>query len=140
MNRLPLYATLLVLAHCPVVIWHLLVLSRLQSGLTTGRALFFAALVNLIPFAAAALSWTRYRRIAGGLLLLAFGFAFCVGAYEHFLNPGPDNVFTMARGEWTLPYQVTAFLLVLFQAVACWLGVQLIRGKIFLANERAART
>jgi hypothetical protein len=127
MGRLPLYATLIVLAHCPVVIWHLLVLSKLPSGLTTERALFFAALINLIPFAAAILSWTRHRKLAGGLLLIAFGFAFCIGAYAHFLSPGSDNVFTMPHGDWTLPFQLTAILLILLQASGCWLAAQLIR-------------
>jgi hypothetical protein len=55
----------------------------------------------------------------GWLLLASFGVAFVIGSYEHFIADGADNVFTMARGQWTVSFQVSASLLLLLDVVGC---------------------
>jgi malonate transporter and related proteins len=101
MNRLPLYGTVIVLANCGAIVWHLLVLARLHSMLSDGQILLIAALVNLVPFTALLLLWTRFRKIAGWLLLASLGIGLLIGTYEHFLSSSPDNVLRMAPGEWS---------------------------------------
>jgi len=63
MNRLPLYGTVIVIGNCGVIVWHLLILARLHSMFSNGQILLIASLVNLIPFTAVVLLWTRFRKI-----------------------------------------------------------------------------
>ena len=67
MNRLPLYGTVIVLANCGVIVWHLLILARLHSMLSDGQILLIAILVNLIPLTALLLLWTRFRKKDRGM-------------------------------------------------------------------------
>ena len=86
--------------------------------------MLIAILVNLIPFTAAILLWTRFRTIGGWLLLASLGIGLLIGIYEHFLSPSPDNVFRMAPGEWTLQFRITAVLLMIVEGLGCWIGVK----------------
>jgi len=124
MNRLPFYGAVIVLGHCGVVLWHLLILARLHSALGNDQILLIASLVNLIPVTAAILLWTRCHKIAGWLLLVSLGIGLLIGTYEHFLSPSPDNVFRMTAGHWVLQFRITAVLLVAIEAVGCWIGVK----------------
>jgi hypothetical protein len=124
MNRLLLYGTVSVLANCGVIVWHLLILARLHSMLSDGQILLIAILVNLIPFTALLLLWTRFRKIAGWLLLASLGIGLLIGTYDHFLSGSPDNVFRMAPGEWTLQVRITAVLLMIVEGLGCWIGVK----------------
>jgi hypothetical protein len=103
----------IVLGNCGVIVWHLLILARLHSMLSEGQILSIATLVNLVPFTAIILLWTRFRRIAGWLLLVSLGIGLLIGTYEHFLSLSPDNVFHMAQGEWTLQFRITVVLLII---------------------------
>jgi len=106
MNRLPFYGTVIVLGHCAVVVWHLLILARLHSALGNDQILLIASLVKLIPVTAAILLWTRFRKIAGWLLLVSLRIGLLIGTYEHFLSLGPDNVFRMTEREWVLQFRI----------------------------------
>jgi len=127
MNRLPLYGTVIVLGICGVIAWHLPILARPHSALSNDQILWIASLVNLIPFTAVILLWTRFRKIAGWLLLVSLGIGLLIGTYEHFLRPSPDNVFRLARGGWALQFRITAVLLLIFQGLGCWIGVKTLR-------------
>lgn len=48
-----------------------------------------------------------------------------IGLYEHFLGPGTDNVLHMPPSELSLPFQVRAVLLVLLEALGCWVGFRI---------------
>jgi hypothetical protein len=52
MRKLYWYATLVVLAHAVVVLWHLELLARLGSALKPEQVPLFAILANLIPLVA----------------------------------------------------------------------------------------
>jgi hypothetical protein len=130
MNRLPLYGTVIVIGNCGVIVWHLLILARLHSMFTNGQILLIASLVNLIPFTAVILLWTRFRKIAGWLLLFSLGIGLLIGTYEHFLSFSPDNAFRMVQGEWALQFRITAVLLVNFEGMGCCIGVKALKGKL----------
>jgi hypothetical protein len=104
MNKLVLYATLLVLAHAAIIFWHLQVLARLNSALTPERAVLLASLV-----------------------LIFFAIPLVIGSYEHFVKSGPDNVFQMARGEFKVSFQVSAVVLVIFELLVCWASIRILR-------------
>jgi hypothetical protein len=90
--------------------------------LSEGQILSIAVLVNLVPFTAVILLWTRFRRFTGWLLLVSLGVGLLIGTYEHFLSPSPDNVFHMAQGEWTLQFRITAVLLIILEGLGCWIA------------------
>jgi uncharacterized membrane protein len=136
MNKLVLYATLLVLAHAAIIFWHLQVLALLNSALTPERAVLLASLVNVIPLIGVILLWTGFRKPAGWLLLIFFAIPLVIGGYEHFVKSGPDNVFQMARGEFTLPFQVSAVVLVIFEILVCWASIRILRAPSPLVEKR----
>jgi hypothetical protein len=127
MRKLFWYATLVVLTHATVVFWHLELLARLGTALRPGQVPLFASLANLIPLAALILLWTDFRK-AGGWLLLFLAVPLAIGGYSHFLSAGTDNVFRMAPGELTVPFRVSAALLLVLEFFACWVGIQILRG------------
>jgi len=121
-----------------VVIWHLLILARLHSALGNDQLLLIASLVNLILVTAAILLWTRFRKIAGWLLLVSLAIGLLIGTYEHFLSPSPDNVFRMMEGKWVLQFRITAVLLVAIQTLGCWIGVKALREEASAAHQVVA--
>jgi len=135
MKRLLFYATLIVLANCALTLWHLIVLSNLQPGLTSSRVALFAILVNLVPFTSLVLMWMRRPQIGAWLLILILGVGFAIGTYTHLVRPGPDNVFQMAPGEWAWPFRLTATLLLVIEALGCWVGISVAR-----SNDHASET
>jgi hypothetical protein len=124
MNRIPLYGTVIVLCNCGATVWHLLALAGLHSMLSEGQIVLIVTLVNLIPFTAAILLWTRFRTIGGWLLLASLGIGLLIGIYEHFLRPSPNNVFRVAPGEWTSQFRITAVPLMIVEGLGCWIGVK----------------
>lgn len=128
MENLSIYGTLIVLAHATVVFWHLQLLARLNSTLTLEHALLFASLANLVPMTALILFWTHFRKIGGWLLLIFLAIPLTIGGYEHFLSSGADNVFRMAPGEGALAFRISAILLVILEALGCWVSVRIIGG------------
>jgi hypothetical protein len=137
-NKLYAYVTLLVLGHAAIVFWHLQVLARINSALTPERAVLFASLVNVIPLIGLILLWTGFRKTAGWLLLIFFMIPLVIGGYEHFVKSGPDNVFQMARGEFALPFQVSAVSLVVFEILVCWASIRILTAPSPLVEKRQA--
>ena len=92
--------------------------------LTRSEALF-GALANLVPLTALLFLWANFSQLAAWLVILAF--AVPVGGYQHFAKPGADNVFQMAPGPWTLPYRISAALLVMLEILGIWWSVHTLR-------------
>ena len=91
-------ATPVVLGHFAVVIWHLLLLVKVQP--TTPRiALLLLILINLLPASALVAFAKGHHKLPGGLIILPFGVALAIGSYTHFLSAGTDNVFQMPPGD-----------------------------------------
>jgi uncharacterized membrane protein len=116
-----------VLGHAATVFWHLQILARLNRALTPEGAVLFASLVNAVALIGLVLLWTGFRKTAAWLLLIFFVIPLAIGGYEHFVKSGPDNVFQMARGEFTLPFQISAVLLVILEILVCWAGIRIVR-------------
>lgn len=54
-------------------------------------------------------------------------------AYEHFLYASANNVFMVARGDWTVWFDASVFVLLGLEIIGCSLGV-LLRGATFAAR------
>lgn len=125
MKKLAVYATLAVLAHAVIVVWHLFVLAKIPPGLTCRQVLSAAMAINVVPLVGLILLWTRYPRLASALIFIPLAVGFSAGGFEHFLSDGPDNVFRMAVTEWTLPFTISAVLLAALELCGSWLCVRM---------------
>ncbi|MFZ0523160.1 MAG: hypothetical protein WAL95_19175 [Candidatus Acidiferrales bacterium] len=121
MKKLAVYATLAVLAHAVTVIWHLFVLAKIPPGLTGRQVLSAAIAINVVPLVGVASLWARHPELASVLIFIPLAVGFSAGGFEHFLSNGPDNVFRMAATEGTVPFTISAVLLVALELCGCWL-------------------
>jgi hypothetical protein len=118
------YATFVVLAHAGVVFWHLVLVAKITPGLTDHQVLAATIAINSVPVVALVLLWARFLRLGGILLFLPLAVGLVIGGKEHFVTPGPLNVFYMAPTPWVLPFRVTAALLAVLEALGCWIGIR----------------
>jgi hypothetical protein len=125
------YATLVVLAHAGAVIWHLVLVAKITPGLTEHQVLAATAAINLVPMVALVLLWAHFLRLGGFLLFLPLAVGLVIGGNEHFVTPGPLNVFHMASTPRALPFGVTAVLLLVLEVLGCWIAIQAFRGVPF---------
>lgn len=122
-HRLLLWATVIAVGHFVVVLGHLWLVVRVQPSFPRS-AVPWLILINLLPIGGALGLAKGYRKSAAFLIAIPLGVAFVIGTYSHFLSPGTDNVLRMAPGELTSPFQVSAVLLVVLEALGCWVGLR----------------
>jgi len=80
--------------------------------------ILIAPLVSLFLLYIARLEW-----LGALLLFLSMLAAFLFGVWNHFLLPGSDNIGDVPPGVWQQPFQVTAVLLTILQAVGTGIGI-----------------
>jgi len=121
-RRLLLWSTPILLGNLLAVIWHLLLLVKVQPG-TPGFLPPLLILVNLLPVAGLVAFAKGYSKLAASVIIFPLGVALVAGAYSHFLSAGPDNILRMPPGGWTLPFQASALLLVMLEVLGCLVAV-----------------
>jgi hypothetical protein len=129
------YATFFVLAHAGAVLWHLVLVAKITPELTEGQVLAATSAITLVPTIALVLLWTHFFRLGGILLFLPLVVGLVIGGSEHFVTPGPLNVFDVAT-QWALQFRVTAVLLLVLELPGCWIAIQAFRG-VPLTRESA---
>lgn len=135
-RTLLLWSAPIVVGHFIVVVWHLLLVVKVQSGFPR-FAVPVLLLVNWVPVAGLVAFAKGFPKLAGSVITLPLAIALVIGICAHFLSPGTDNVFRMSPGDLRLPFQISAVLLVLLEALGCWVGI-----RIFLRSsvQRALKT
>ena len=123
-RKLIVWGTLFVLGHYAVVVWHITLLVKVQPAFPA-IAVLMLLLGNLIPVAGLVVFAKNLPRVAGTMILVPLGTALVIGGYTHFLTPGSDNVFRMPSGGLTLPFQVSAIVLALLEALGCWVSIRM---------------
>ena len=58
------------------------------------------------------------------MITIPLAIALVIGLNAHFLASGADNVLRMPPGEWRLPFQISAVLLVCLEALGCCIGLR----------------
>lgn len=123
-RKLLLWSAPIVLGHFVAVIWHLLLLVKVQPSAPR----FFPPLLilfNLFPVAGLVALAKGFRKLAGSMIILPLAIALVIGTYAHFLSPGTDNVLRMPSGDLRLSFQISAILLALLEALGCWIGLRI---------------
>lgn len=111
------------MGHFAVVIWHSLLLLKVQPG-TPRIALLIA--INQLPVAGLVAFAKGGYKLAVYLIVLPLGVALAIGGYTHFLSAGSDNVFRMPPGGLRLAFQVSAAMLAVLEALGCWIGLRML--------------
>jgi fumarate reductase subunit C len=124
-RRLLVWSAPVVVGHFLVVLWHLFLLVKVDPN--TPRFLPpLLILINLIPLAGLFVFARGFFKVAASMIAIPLGVALVIGGYSHFLSHGSDNVFRMRPGECTLSYQISAVLLVILEALGCWISVRMV--------------
>jgi len=128
MNQTPsqprFVALALVLIHLVVSTIH----GRAHQGamvtLTTFGYIYVAAVITLTPLVAAALLFTRKKRIGALLFALSMLGSFLFGFWYHFLSETSDNV-AHVSGLWHSMFLWTAIALAVIEFAATLVGFRL---------------
>lgn len=123
-RTLLLWSAPIVVGHFIAVIWHLFLVVKVQPGFPRS-ALPLMILVNLVPVAGLVAVAKEFTKLAGCLITLPLTIVLVIGTYAHFLSPGADNILHMPPGNLRLPFQISAVLLVLLEALGGWVGIRI---------------
>ena len=123
MNRSAKYATATVVGHLLVNIVHGLAHRELHVGLAPLAPIFVIVVVLVFPLIATALLWTVEKRLGLILLLLSMFGSLLFGLYHHFLAVSPDHVHSQPASAWGTTFVVTAYLLLITEAIGTYVGV-----------------
>jgi hypothetical protein len=123
-RKLLLLGTPIIAGHFLVVVWHLILVVKIQPNFPR-LAVPFLILANLLPLAGLIAFAKGHRKAAGVLMVVPLGFALVIGLYQHFLGAGADNVFHMPAGDLRLPFQASAVLLILLEGLGCFVGFRI---------------
>jgi hypothetical protein len=126
-NRSPKYATAIVVAHLLVNIAHGLAHRQLRVGLAPPASIFVIVVVLISPLIAMALLWTAKKRLGLILLLLSMFGSLLFGFYHHFLAVSPDHIHSQPSGGWGTMFVLTAYLLLITEAIGTYVGVRFLR-------------
>src|SRR5216683_8353073 len=123
MKRSAKYATAIVVAHLLVNIVHGLTHRELRVGLAPLASIFVTVVVLVFPLIATVLLWTSEKRLGLILLSLSMFGSLLFGLYHHFLAVSPDHVHSQPPSPWGITFVLTAYLLLITEAIGAYLGV-----------------
>ena len=122
-NRSAKYVTAIVVAHLLVNIAHGLAHRELRVGLDPPASIFATVVVLVSPLLAMALVWTTKKRIGLILLSLSMFGSFLFGLYHHFSAVSPDHIQSQPSDAWGTTFVLTAYLLLITEAIGTYFGV-----------------
>ncbi len=102
-------------ANFAVTLWHLYLAEKLNPALAPAESVRIAAFAGVLTLAGVALLWMHRQKIGSLLLLAVFAVGLVIGSSEHFFVAGPNNVFDVGTGDWTVPFKISVAILVLLE-------------------------
>jgi hypothetical protein len=136
-NRSAKYATAIVVAHLLVNIAHGLAHRKLSVGLASLALIFVIVVVLILPLLAMGCLWTAKKRLGLILLSLSMFGSLLFGLYHHFLAVSPDHVRLQPRSPWGTTFVLTAYLLLITEAIGTYVGVHFLRIAKEHSNKRS---
>jgi hypothetical protein len=122
----------MIAAHYAVNGAHGLAHRELAIPLAPWQEAFIAAVILAAPAVAFLFVWRGSHSAGGGLLLASLAGALIFGVWYHFVAISPDHVSHLpaaAHSGWRLLFQTTAVLLIPTEALGCWAGLRLMKGR-----------
>lgn len=115
MARARVVATVAAVANFAGVLWYLDLLPKLHPNSPGAAPLQIAFIAGALMISGLALVWMRWQKLGSFVLGFMFAIGLFFGFIDHFFVSGPDNVFDVGHGDWTLPFKICVVALVLFQ-------------------------
>ena len=134
-NRAFRIGAAVVLAHAMIAIPHGLAHAGENAWLPMWANVYVALVITLAPFAALALLRTRHAYAGAQLLFASMLGALLFGIAFHYLIPGPDNVAHVPPGAWRQPFQLTAALLAVVEALGAAAGAWMMNDERGMMND-----
>jgi hypothetical protein len=134
-NRSAEYVTAIVVAHLLVNIVHGLAHRELHVGLSPLASIFVIVVVLISPLIAMALIRTAAKRLGFILLSLSMFGSLLFGLYYHFLSVSLDHVHSQPSGGWSTTFVLTAYLLLITEAIGTYVGVHF----LWIARRTSSR-
>ena len=126
MSRAASYATAVVVAHLLVNIAHGLAHRELRVVLSPSGSIFVILVVLILPLVAMVLVWTAKKRLGLVLLSLSMFASLLFGFYHHFLAVSPDHIHSQPSTGWGTTFVLTAYLLLITEAIGTYIGFHFI--------------
>jgi hypothetical protein len=136
MSRPTAYVNWIVLIHLAINIAHGFAHRELQVGLSQFQTIFVFAVILLSPLIAMALVWTRWKRPGFVLLSLSMGGSLVFGLYHHFLAMSADHVSAQPANTLGLLFRLTAYGLLITEALGTCAGIHFLRVAKMIGNNR----
>jgi hypothetical protein len=128
MTRLRTLALLVVAAHWIDAVGHLFLAAKIMPAPNNHVSSLAIILISLGHVVVASALWKLSDTIAGAVSFVFFLAAMGADLYEHFLQAAPNNVFMVGRGEWTVWFNGSVFVLLALEILGCSLGIRLLGG------------
>jgi len=129
MTKARTLALMVVAAHCIVAIWHLFLAARVLPAPNNSVSWLAIILITSGHVVVSILLWKLSDKVAGFASVIFFLAAMSADLYEHFLHASLNNVFMVARGDWTAIFNVSVFILLALEIVGLLLGTFLLGGR-----------
>lgn len=127
MKNLTAFTAIVALGNLGITIWHLRLAGELNPALSFAQAARIATMTVVLTLVGVGLLWARHR-IAGSFVLIAvFLIGLVIGSLEHFVIPGPNNVFDAGVGTVAFLFRFNVALLVILEITGLWGAARVIR-------------
>ena len=133
-------SAVVVLVHAALTVPHGMAHAAEQASLPAAANAFIAIVIVVAPLVALSLLWSHLRWLGGLLLFTSMLAALLFGVTFHYLMPGPDHVAHVPAGPWQLPFQLTAGLLALSEALGTVVGGMILYRLRFAPTEAGVRS
>jgi phage tail protein X len=117
------YGTTIVIIHAIMVALHGLAHEKIPVPLSLLQSLFVSVVIVLIPIVAIVLLWTPFEHVGRWLFLGSMTGALLFGIYNHFISISPDHISQISFEGWGVVFNITAFLLLITEAIGCGVGI-----------------
>ena len=116
-------AIAIVLIHLLISLVHGAAHNALLITLSSWQNVYVLTMITILPLVAAVLIWRR-RSVGFVLLFLSMFGSLIFGVYYHFIFVSPDNVDHLPHHTWTVPFQLTAWLLAISETAGVVIGMR----------------
>jgi hypothetical protein len=128
MTKARTLALAVIAGHCIVAIWHLFLAARVLPAPNNHVSWLAIILITSGHVIVSILLWKLSDKVAGLVSVIFFLAAMSADLYEHFLHASQNNVFMVARGDWTAIFDVSVFILLALEIVGCSLSTLMLSG------------
>ena len=139
MTRRRMLTLLVVVAHWIVAVGHLFLAAKVLPAPNNNVSWLDIALITFGHLAVSIALWKLSDKLGGLVSLIFFLAASGADLYEHFLHASANNVFMVARGDWSAGFDASVFVLLALEIVGCLRGILLLGGRTRNSQPKFAR-